>query len=710
MKTNKIIQIVSIIACTAPSLAYAYGEGDDINYGSRAIHMLVNDARTDPKDALKDCPAENCKEGIDCYSSPSKPAYWRQDLQYAGELQAYLLQEANTDHFDENLANNKNLLYKHCTPCKLKDTIGEDYPNNCHDSIASCACVGGKTIPSKDALDASNNCIPEVSTSKNARAGYFVPSGEYITENLACNQFGDDMFAPYSLFSQYMFEKGGIAGKCNGSNGNGHRSTICSSNTQATLMGSGYAQKKADDGGFRVYTAQEYGKGSKPEDAGALVAGSHYQDAGEKYNCRICFKTVYASENPAETVLMNFGDQCVSLKLTRGTETYGTYSTSSIQSKEECVPYFFEARDTNGTVTRFPSKGSLLYNCDKSYKTDEGKSCLSDLKCSANQHIHDGSCEDDNLDNCGLHGYACEKEYTNWGSGDCIHGQCVMETCKLGSHEFIKLIPMNAMLSKSCVTDTKDNCGSTGYKCADHVENWSNGICFNAECIVTSCKTGFHPEGDTPATRKCVANNKEDLKCNTAANEYKHEYNGACEENTSSNCGSNGYDCIKYNTGWKEATCSNEKKKTSRVCQLTSCADGYKPDGESKCIPKNDCLSSEHIYDGGCETDDLSNCGSHGNACKDLDGWKSGQCKGGKCIAETCKDDYAVDGTKCRPKSEVKPSGSSDSSKPSDSSNSNSGSDGCSANVLNANNSSKWPWLLMLPLFYFIRRRRTDAR
>ena len=210
-----------------------------------------------------------------------------------------------------------------------------------------------------------------------------------MTENLACNQFFDEMFAPYHLYSQYMFEKGGEKGKCNGGSDNGHRMTICKENSTANLMGSGYATIKVSDGGFYAYTAQEYGKGAKPEDAGAIVSGSHYMDAPSKSNGRVWFKAVYSSSHKAETVRMNFDDQCISLRLTRGNDLYGTYSTSGIQSSQTCVPYFFEARDENGIVTRYPSRGSLLYNCDSSYTEEEKKSCLSDLKCQDDEHIHD---------------------------------------------------------------------------------------------------------------------------------------------------------------------------------------------------------------------------------------------------------------------------------------------------------------------------------
>ena len=95
----------SVLLCTllAPNIVFAYGEGADITYGARAMHMLINDARTNPKDALKNCPKANCKEGLDCYPTSSHAVYWRTDLRYAAELQAKLLAEADAG------------LYSHCS-------------------------------------------------------------------------------------------------------------------------------------------------------------------------------------------------------------------------------------------------------------------------------------------------------------------------------------------------------------------------------------------------------------------------------------------------------------------------------------------------------------------------------------------------------------------------------------------------------------------
>ena len=115
MKTNKIIQIVCILAIMTPSVVYAYGEGEDINYGSRAMHMLMNDVRVNPHEALQGCPDDMCLEGIDCYPTSSTPVYWRTDLRHAAELQSKLLAEAHSG------------LYDHCTPCTLVSTIGTDY-------------------------------------------------------------------------------------------------------------------------------------------------------------------------------------------------------------------------------------------------------------------------------------------------------------------------------------------------------------------------------------------------------------------------------------------------------------------------------------------------------------------------------------------------------------------------------------------------------
>jgi hypothetical protein len=40
------------------------------------------------------------------------------------------------------------------------------------------------------------------------------------------------------------------------------------------------------------------------------------------------------------------------------------------------VPYFFEAKDASGTITRYPTTGSLLYNCGSSWSSTEETSCF----------------------------------------------------------------------------------------------------------------------------------------------------------------------------------------------------------------------------------------------------------------------------------------------------------------------------------------------
>ena len=118
---------VFFAAALVPAISFAYGEGDDIPYNARAIHLLTNEARTDPAVALETC-GNNCAEGLACYEGARQPLYWRTDLAHAAQFHAKMTSDLS--------------CMQHPSPCELVSTIADDYPDKCDGSVA-CACVGG---------------------------------------------------------------------------------------------------------------------------------------------------------------------------------------------------------------------------------------------------------------------------------------------------------------------------------------------------------------------------------------------------------------------------------------------------------------------------------------------------------------------------------------------------------------------------------------
>ena len=67
-----IIPSIVLLSLIVPAVAFGYGEGEDIPEGSRVIHLLTNEARTNTKDALASC-GTSCSEGLDCHKEVLNP-------------------------------------------------------------------------------------------------------------------------------------------------------------------------------------------------------------------------------------------------------------------------------------------------------------------------------------------------------------------------------------------------------------------------------------------------------------------------------------------------------------------------------------------------------------------------------------------------------------------------------------------------------------
>ena len=324
----KRICCIALIAMAAlPSVAYGYGEGADIPEGSRVIHLLTNEARTNTKEALANC-GEACSEGLDCHQEVMDPVYWDDDLYRAAQFHASMLNAINkTDQTP---------CMQHNSPCTLKSNAASNFPNKC-DGSPSCACEGGKA-----------SCDNQ-GTSASERVKMF--SAGYSAENLASTSS-----TPYGAFMLWLYENAKGDG-CKWSMNNGHRFNIFSASKR---VGVGYTD--AREGMYYGITAQDFNS-LAPEETPALTSGAAYIEKGTLW-----FKTHYFAQTAAQKVTVTIDGVQSELSKTRGTDLNGVYGSSSITEPAKCAEYFFESTDTSGVVTRFPTTGVLLYACETSWK------------------------------------------------------------------------------------------------------------------------------------------------------------------------------------------------------------------------------------------------------------------------------------------------------------------------------------------------------
>ncbi len=541
---NKILCKTCVLAvlCGLPSISFAYGEGEDIPHGARVIHLLTNEARASIPDALAECGA-NCSEGLSCFPETLPPLWWDNDLyrmaQFHTVLQAYL-----------------GCTCQHNSPCQISSTIGRDYPDTC-DGHPACACTDG-----------ANTCN-ESGTDISVRARYF--TSNFQGENVAWSGNGSydgHKSGPYKTFFQWLHEKGNVS-TCTRNSSNGHRFNILSSNY--VTMGVGFDIQNVyysmwNTKYYGLYATQDFG--NRTSEKPVLTAGSNYIDDKSVLH----FDTHYYSDVAASKVVLSLNGKCIELSRTHGTANNGSYGTTSVSEPDKCTPYMFEVQDAKGTVSRFPTSGSLLYSinttaklCDKSWQNVAVSSCLTTSPvCNGSQHVNaDGTgCEDDSVSNCGLHGNDCTK-LPGWANGSCTNAACIYTACSSGYH----------MQEGSCEEDSIENCGTHGNNCTITIRDWANGECTNGSCIVTACLND-----KVVSQNSCIDSNQPDPP-NPGCETGEHLYNGACEADSIENCGSHGNNCAETVADWASGSCSNG------TCIVTACAN-------QKIVSQNACVDN----------------------------------------------------------------------------------------------------------------------
>jgi hypothetical protein len=78
------------------------------------------------------------------------------------------------------------------------------------------------------------------------------------------------------------------------------------------------------------------------------------------------------------------------------------------------------------------------------------------------------------------------------------------------------------------------------------------------------------------------------------------------------------------------------------VCDANqTCSSGICKDKEIK------CAANQHVWNGGCENDDVNNCGEHGKVCTKVAHAASMKCESKTCKLNKCVEGYTPSGNVC---------------------------------------------------------------
>ncbi len=301
----------------------------------------------------------------------------------------------------------------------------------------------------------------------------------------------------------------------------------------------------------------------------------------------------YCGANPdcTEFAQCTDGKKCTNGDCVQQSCTDTTLTLCTVNTGEELD---YTCIDTNGNDPEHC--GGCNYTC-----SDHPLSNAISNKC------EDGKCQ-----------YECEKDYINCGSDDapeCISitnmdtdpnhcggcdGKCKEDEYCDGS----ECIKSTCASTKSCLDLVTKNCVNSDTKCGIQCLNCNianhaaSGKCSNGSCVINSCAKGYHKTGS-----------------------------GTCAENTNASCGSQqSSNAVNCNTNGNAASgvCT-----VNGTCRIFSCKPGF------------------HLSGNSCVKDSVSACGSNPIKCTSLSGWKSGDCKNGKCVAKTCDNDYCLRNNTC---------------------------------------------------------------
>ena len=342
--------LVVLGACVlSPTASWAYGEGEDIPWASRVIHLLTNEARCDIGEALSECGA-HCDAEWSCYGLSLPPVYWDDELYRAAQFHATMVSATEGASWG---------CMQHDSPCTLKSTVAQDFPAVC-DGRPACACEEGAAV------------CGQKGTSFGDRIGMFASGMTGMGENIAVAS------TPLATFESWIFEDGELTG-CEFSSANGHRRNILNSGYDS--LGVGWIEGKQ--------SVQDFKSGGDHHEI--ITSGSHYVDGDGVLWFK--FHTYVGKAEIDEPTLrpiigkatLSFGGECHSMepiRLVDSSFSNVVWGVSDVGSSKTCVPYFFEGIDDDGRVTRYPTTGYLLYQCDKAWSAEgQTESCIKSASC-----------------------------------------------------------------------------------------------------------------------------------------------------------------------------------------------------------------------------------------------------------------------------------------------------------------------------------------
>ncbi len=387
MMRNRAVVAFALFAgvFSIESAAFAYGESDANgfpNWSERVLLEWTNRARSDPQTDLSGC--TSCGDKA-CYSA--KPPYaYNPDFNRSARFhsaEASLQAYSCLDH------------YSHCA---VVSNIAAIYPATCAGG-ASCACTGGNDSVCGATCPCTAGTNPFTRIALFATGAMFEGIASYDDPDMAFYQWLDESYSGSSC----TYDQGtGAPGTTNG-----HRYQLIdgeNGGNAANSAGFGVVSGSVTvvDDGMMGGTTPKIPSGSHyPRQAATVDAWANWSDAAGP-----------------QSALVNIDGECTALHLERGVVTNGAYHVALTSVASGCHRYFFNFKDSAGTVVTFPETGSLgigpegtCADFDPSNRPTTGASCNCTPQCSGK------SCGDDG---CGGACGNCASGSTCNASGACI--------------------------------------------------------------------------------------------------------------------------------------------------------------------------------------------------------------------------------------------------------------------------------------------------
>ncbi len=323
--------------------------------------------------------------------------------------------------------------------------------------------------------------------------------------------------------------------------------------------------------------------------------------------------------------------ECSSDKICSGAGNCTSCSTNQHVYQNTCE---------NNSTTNCGSNG---HACDVEHATNScSTSGVCSFTCDSNYHKNSAGtgCEVNSITDCGASHAKCDVEHA---TNSCSTSGVCSFTCDSNYHK--------NSAGTGCEVNSITDCGASHAQC--NVANATNTCSTSGVCGFT-CSSNYHKTSDGKA---CEVNSITDCgashaKCNVAnatntcstsgvcsftcdSNYHKNAAGTGCEINSITDCGASHAQCNVAN--------ATNRCSTSGVCSFTCNLNYHTNLAETACEPDTDsdcgelhqnctnvthgtaycdggactieCDTYWHPYNGSCEADSNTNCGSHGATC-----------------------------------------------------------------------------------------------